>query len=435
MKYFFLFLSVIFFNNVIAQSAFSKAIEKCLPAVFLIRTYDINDNEIGLGTGFFIDSIGEGVTNYHVLAGASKAIIETADGKTLPIERIWAIDKVHDVLGFSIQNNSRQKFKYLNLNTKSPQLGEEVFTIGNPKGLSLTSANGIVSSVRNDSELGTMIQTTTPISSGSSGSPLMNLKNQVIGIISFSYINGQNLNFAFSAKYISELIDNGAIYPFPVADDEKEGKTMNYGYLMKAPWNAPQSVVISQETGILKNERIGFKGTPILEYQSSLFGRPCMVNYRLPEGVLQQINYVPLLEKQNQDGNSDFHRIKNLDDAWRIFIIYYGELSFELGVPNLCESGIKPVRDLVDTTNCKIAEWTLENFKDSANLKFDEFEVKYPEKFQSDMNNLYLYRHQITWQNGNTEYSLILSMSRYFIISKDIDGEASVFLIVSNIDK
>ena len=68
MKYSFIVFCIFLCGQILSQSTLSSAINKSLPAVFLIRTYDVNDNEIAQGTGFFIDSLGKGVTNYHVLA-------------------------------------------------------------------------------------------------------------------------------------------------------------------------------------------------------------------------------------------------------------------------------------------------------------------------------------------------------------------------------
>ena len=55
------------------STSLSKAIQKSMPAVFIIKTYDSEGSPLGLGTGFFIDSTGTGITNYHVLNGAAKA--------------------------------------------------------------------------------------------------------------------------------------------------------------------------------------------------------------------------------------------------------------------------------------------------------------------------------------------------------------------------
>jgi hypothetical protein len=88
----------------------------------------------------------------------------------------------------------------------TPAVGSEVFAIGNPQGLEATLSSGIVSAVRGDNQKETLIQTTCPISKGSSGGPLLNSKSEVLGITSFYLASGQNLNFAVSSDAIREAM-------------------------------------------------------------------------------------------------------------------------------------------------------------------------------------------------------------------------------------
>jgi len=76
---------------------------------------------------------------------------------------------------------------------------------GSPLGLEQTVSEGIVSGVRLFPPVGTFLQITAPISPGSSGSPVLNMKGEVVGIVSFHISKGQNLNFAIPAQYISDL--------------------------------------------------------------------------------------------------------------------------------------------------------------------------------------------------------------------------------------
>ena len=77
--------------------------------------------------------------------------------------------------------------------------------VGSPMGLEQTISEGIVSAVREIPNLGKIFQISAPISSGSSGSPVVNMKGEVIGVATFQFIKGQNLNFAVSGKYVMDL--------------------------------------------------------------------------------------------------------------------------------------------------------------------------------------------------------------------------------------
>ena len=83
------------------------------------------------------------------------------------------------------------------------KVGERAITIGTPQGLELTVAEGIVSSKR--SHKGSrLVQTTAPISQGSSGGGLFDAQGQLIGITTFYFAGGQNLNFAVAAEEFSK---------------------------------------------------------------------------------------------------------------------------------------------------------------------------------------------------------------------------------------
>ena len=84
------------------------------------------------------------------------------------------------------------------------QVGQKVYAIGSPQGLDLTLSDGMVSSLR-EGEDGTFIQTTAPISPGSSGGGLFNERGVLVGIVTFQMRSGQNLNFAIPADWIERM--------------------------------------------------------------------------------------------------------------------------------------------------------------------------------------------------------------------------------------
>lgn len=79
------------------------------------------------------------------------------------------------------------------------KVGERALTIGTPQGLELTVAEGIVSSKRRHKE-SRLIQTSAPISQGSSGGGLFDAQGRLLGITTFYFKVGQNLNFAVAAE-------------------------------------------------------------------------------------------------------------------------------------------------------------------------------------------------------------------------------------------
>ena len=101
-KNIFLILGVIlaFFSS--CQKNLKDIIHDTESATFIIYTYDEYGAPLGSGSGFFIDSDGTGITNYHVLDGAVKAMLKTSDGKEYEIDKVLASDKKWDIIKFSI---------------------------------------------------------------------------------------------------------------------------------------------------------------------------------------------------------------------------------------------------------------------------------------------------------------------------------------------
>jgi S1-C subfamily serine protease/Tfp pilus assembly protein PilF len=180
-------------------------IKRIKPSTIIIFVYDDKGEFLKLGSGFFISQNGDVITNYHVIQGASSAEIKTADGKTYPITYILAGDEQSDIIRLSVDIPSQDVYP-LSLSQTIPEVGERIIVYGSPLGLENTVSDGIVSAIRDIPDYGRIIQITAPISPGSSGSPVLNLQGEVIGIASFQMIEGQNLNFAIPSEKIASLI-------------------------------------------------------------------------------------------------------------------------------------------------------------------------------------------------------------------------------------
>jgi tetratricopeptide (TPR) repeat protein len=179
-------------------------IKRIKPSTVIIFAYDNKGEFLKLGSGFFISKNGDVITNYHVIQGASSAEIKTADGKTYPITYILAGDEQNDLIRLSVNIPSQSVYP-LTLSKTIPEVGERVIVYGSPLGLENTVSDGIVSAIRDIPDYGRIIQITAPISPGSSGSPVLNLQGEVIGIASFQMVEGQNLNFAIPSEKIANL--------------------------------------------------------------------------------------------------------------------------------------------------------------------------------------------------------------------------------------
>ncbi len=181
-----------------------RLVKKIQPAVVTILTYDFENKLIGVGSGFFVDKQGHLVTNYHVLKGAYSAVVRTYKGRKYPIISILAEDEDVDLIKVSV-DMPKKKISYVTVSKELPSIAERIVVVGSPLGLDQTVSEGIVSSIRRMPNVGNFFQMSAPISPGSSGSPVINMKGKVIGIATFQSAVGQNLNFAVSGRSVIGL--------------------------------------------------------------------------------------------------------------------------------------------------------------------------------------------------------------------------------------
>jgi Flp pilus assembly protein TadD len=204
-----------------AQEDLPALIKRIEPSIVVVITYNDQGKTLGQGTGFFVNREGNVITNHHVLEGASRVEVKTNGGKIYKVRRVLADDKEGDLirLGIDFQGDTTQPMP---LSGSIPEVGERVFVIGTPLGLEKTVSDGIVSAVREIPEFGKIIQLTAPISPGSSGSPVVNMRGEVIGVATFFVIAGQNLNFAIPIGRIRSMVSDEAITMAEWGDRRKE---------------------------------------------------------------------------------------------------------------------------------------------------------------------------------------------------------------------
>ena len=141
----------------------------------------------GTGSGFIWDQQGHIVTNYHVIAGASKASVTFADHRTLPAELV-GLSARNDLAVLRVKGIP-PNLKPLPLGTSHDLVvGQDVIAIGSPFGFDYTLSTGVISGLGREIEgagglpiLGAL-QTDAAINPGNSGGPLLDSAGRLIGI-------------------------------------------------------------------------------------------------------------------------------------------------------------------------------------------------------------------------------------------------------------
>ncbi len=147
----------------------------------------------GQGSGFILDKAGHVLTNFHVVEGANRGIEVMLSNKRRYAAKVVGTDKVHDLALLHIDAPNLQPVTLAD--SANLSVGQKVYAIGNPFGLSGTMTRGIISSIRSikngdGAPIEDAIQTDAAINPGNSGGPLLNSRGEVIGINTMIASNG-----------------------------------------------------------------------------------------------------------------------------------------------------------------------------------------------------------------------------------------------------
>jgi S1-C subfamily serine protease/Tfp pilus assembly protein PilF len=184
---------------------------KASPAVVTIDVMNSEYQKEAFGSGFVVSPDGIIVTNHHVLHAGRRGLVHFSDGKGLPVTAILAQDEKRDLAVVKVNGVNLPYLEVLPKEMK-PVVGARVFAIGTPVGYANTLSEGLVSGLREEPNR-SVVQTTAPISSGSSGGPLMDARCRVIGVN--TRVRGashpgeivENINFAVASKEVHVVLD------------------------------------------------------------------------------------------------------------------------------------------------------------------------------------------------------------------------------------
>lgn len=175
----------------------SVIFQKAAPAVVIVSA--ARQDGFTQGSGVVLVS-GTIVTNRHVVQGASQVRISQGDQSWQPTT--VRLDSRHDLAELRVAELPASAVAVRS--SQDLQIGERVYAIGAPKGLELTLSEGLVSSLRSY-QGGTAIQTTAPLSRGSSGGGLFDARGRLIGITTFGITDAESLNFALPVEWASAI--------------------------------------------------------------------------------------------------------------------------------------------------------------------------------------------------------------------------------------
>lgn len=173
----------------------------------------------GYGTGFFVNSRGNIVTNYHVIRGAKQVAILRHD-RTVAPARVIATDVANDLAVLATDLQDVQHLPIMR--SDGVKRGEKVFTLGYPnpglQGRSIKFTDGSISAISGIQDQPNKFQISVPVQPGNSGGPLIDIDGNVVGIVvaklsveaalKTAGSLPENINYAVKSNYLVELLNS-----------------------------------------------------------------------------------------------------------------------------------------------------------------------------------------------------------------------------------
>lgn len=201
-----------------------QVFNKIKNSVVIIMAGKADDKSSMEGSGFVI-SRDQVVTNFHVVRDADLAVVAFQDGRRENVKGVAFFDPDQDLVVLSVPTNDVPPIPLGD--ELSLHQGDHVLALGAPEGLTLSLTDGIVSAFRKVK--GTfMIQSTAPISHGSSGGPLLNEQGQAVGITTLGVNNNvAGIYFAVGVSDLKQLLKSQLLGLRKLADLPEEEEDRN----------------------------------------------------------------------------------------------------------------------------------------------------------------------------------------------------------------
>jgi len=178
------------------------------------------------GSGVIIDPSGIVATSLHVVRNDTTATVKLANGEAFDDVRVIDVDARRDLALLRIKGGS---FRAAELGeSQALQVGDPVVAIGSPLGFAQTASQGIVSAKRQADGFWE-IQTTAPLSHGSSGGGLFDSRGRLVGITYRGLEEGANVGFAVPTDYLRPLLASNDTFPLSELKARLPPQTPNFG--------------------------------------------------------------------------------------------------------------------------------------------------------------------------------------------------------------
>jgi S1-C subfamily serine protease len=170
-----------------------------------------------MGSGFFVDSKGYIITNYHVIEsevdpeyeGYSRLFVRLSGSPDEKIPaKVVGWDRIFDLALIKVE--LEPDFVFYSAGSVPVEPGQKIYTIGSPVDpfLENTITSGIISAIgrRRLLQMGDVIQLDAPVNPGNSGGPMLNEDGELLGIVFAGFQLYEGLSFAIPVQWLNKIL-------------------------------------------------------------------------------------------------------------------------------------------------------------------------------------------------------------------------------------
>lgn len=190
-----------------------KIYQKVLPSVMTLEV----ENQLGekfVGSAVMAMADDVALTAWHVVADSRSVRATFSDGTEVKVIGYIDKDPQHDLALVKLERSLAGRRAVLNYSLQ--QVAMPAFVIGAPKGYGFSISDGLVSQIRKVDGFA-QYQVSCPISPGNSGGPVLDERGRVIGIVSWTKSDAQNVSFAIPSQEANRLKATNPVTPWASA--------------------------------------------------------------------------------------------------------------------------------------------------------------------------------------------------------------------------
>lgn len=206
--------------------------------VVLIEAVGSEIQDTRTGSGFFVTKDGKVATCAHIVEGAKSIRVKTLSGAEFTFKSVVFVDATKDLALLSVATEGVASFEQ---SSPDVSVGTRIAVLGNPLGLAGSLTDGVVSAIRREADDLSFLQISAPVSPGSSGSPVVTLTGDLVGMVGSRAREGEGIGFALSSGDIWTAIKQAAAKKIEQTPYKKALEMSRKRYLpSKDLWEDPE---------------------------------------------------------------------------------------------------------------------------------------------------------------------------------------------------